>query len=87
MIEQIYNIVVRATPDTPYEKWFIDMWNRRCIQQYENQHGDTYQAIVKEELANIGATMEYLMIDGRYSKFKLTFEDGNDYIVWALKWT
>jgi hypothetical protein len=87
-IEQIYDIIVNINnPQTPYEKWYVDMWRRRFGDKVEVRER-IFQTTFVEEAAAIGATIGYVWLDGTFqiNKYRITFKNERDYILWILRW-
>jgi len=87
-IEQIYDIMVNTkNPQTTFEKWYIDTWRRRFGDKVEISER-IFRATFTEEADAIGFTIEYYYLDGRFqSKYKITFKDERDYILWCLRYS
>lgn len=86
-IEQIYDITVNTkNPQTPFEKWYIDMWRRKFGDKVEVNER-IFRAVFTEEAAAIGFTIEYFWINGGFQyKYRIIFKDEKDYLLWILKW-
>lgn len=86
-IEQIYDITVNTkNPQTPFEKWYIDVWRRRFGDKLEVSEL-MFKTVFEEEAVAIGSTIEYYWLNNTFqNKYRISFKDERDYLLWILKW-
>jgi hypothetical protein len=81
IVKEYYQNINIHKPRDYFEKWYADLWNRR-IRSRIAQPG-VVESLMKEELAEIGATFNSKDNDYR---FVVRFNDESAYTMFVLRW-
>lgn len=82
IVKEYYQNINIHKPRDYFEKWYADLWNRRIASRIA-QPG-VVESLMKEELAEIGATFNSKDNDYR---FVVRFNDDAAYTMFVLKWS
>lgn len=81
IVKEYYQNINVHKPRDYFERWYADLWRRR-IGGSIAQPG-VVESLMKEELAEIGAT--FTNKDNGY-RFVVTFNNDAEYTLFALRW-
>ena len=82
MIVREYNQNINIhQPKNYFERWYADMWKRRISKP--NAPPGILERILDEELERVGAS--WTSTDQGY-RFRVRFDDDNDYTMFVLRW-
>jgi hypothetical protein len=82
IVKDYYQNINVNRPRNYFERWYADVWHRR-IGKHIADPGVLYK-ILDEELELVGATFESTE---REYKFRVYFDDDQDYTMFLLRWS
>lgn len=82
IVKEYWRGINVTDPNGYFENWYADMW-KRCINSHIAEPNQLKEAVYNE-LKKVGADVECTNGDHKY---KVTFDEDNNYIIFVLKWS
>ena len=82
IVRDYYQNINIHKPRDYFERWYADVWRRRI--GTSTAPPGILEMILDEELELVGA--RYVGTEREY-KFRVTFDNEHDYVIFALRWS